>query len=69
MALVVKTPAATQGFSEHRIAKSSFSWLFILALTAPARNPCGEVTVPEVIAFNSAPINDGIIIALSAEYL
>jgi len=29
-------------------------------LTAPARKPCGEVTVPEVIALNSAPINEAL---------
>jgi hypothetical protein len=66
--LAVKTAAATHGFSEHRIAKSSLLGLFILASTAPARKPCGEVTVPEVIALNSAPINEGIIIALFVVY-
>jgi hypothetical protein len=65
MAVVVKTPAATHGFSEHSIARSKFFGLFIPALIAPARKPCGEVTVPEVIALNPVPINEGTIIALS----
>jgi hypothetical protein len=51
--LVVKTPAALQGTSEQRIAKSSLSSLFIPALTAPARNPEAEVTLPEGIKVNT----------------
>jgi hypothetical protein len=47
--LVVKTPAAVQGTSEQRIAKSSSSLLFIPAYTAPARNPEAELTLPEGI--------------------
>jgi hypothetical protein len=64
----VKTPAATHGFSEHKIAKSSLSGLFILASTAPARKPCGEVIVPELIALNPSPINEVLIIALFVVY-
>jgi hypothetical protein len=45
--LVVKTPAAVQGTSEQRIAKSGSPLLFIPARTAPARNPEAEVTPPE----------------------
>jgi hypothetical protein len=65
MAVVVKTPAARHGFSEHSTAKSSPSGLFTPVLTAPARKPFGEVTVPEAIALNPVIINEGTIIALS----
>jgi hypothetical protein len=50
--LVVKTPADVQGTSEQRIARSSSSSLFILAHTAPAKNPEAEVTLPEGITLN-----------------
>jgi hypothetical protein len=50
--LVVKTPAALQGTSEQRIAKSSSPSLFIPACTAPAKNPEAEVTLPEGIKSN-----------------
>jgi len=50
--LVVKTPAAVQGTSEQRIAKSSSSPFFIPACTAPARNPEAEITLPEGITLN-----------------
>ena len=48
-ALVVKTPAATQGASEKRMAKSSSPEVFIPEETAPARKPCGEVALPAAI--------------------
>jgi hypothetical protein len=45
--LVVKTPAALQGDWEQRIARSGSSLLFMPEHTAPARNPAGEVMLPE----------------------
>jgi hypothetical protein len=50
--LAVKTPAALQGTSEQRIAKSNSFSFFIPAWTAPARNPKAEVTLPEETKVN-----------------
>jgi hypothetical protein len=47
--LVVKTPAAVQATSEYKMARSGILSFLIPALTAPAKNPIGEVTFPDGI--------------------